>query len=166
LHYDNSKRAAVMRHYANALLFMAVDYIAVVLAQIAAYNICIFSGRLLANSFVFSPDYQYIYIPMIFILCIGTNDGYMFNRPAMDFSRDVFKGVVFGIIMCGILLFAMHETFFVSRAYAGLLSVIVILLVAVFRYVVAKRLKKLPILKERILIIGAGKTAEKNKEIL
>lgn len=62
MHYDNSKRAAVMRHYANALLFMAVDYIAVVLAQIAAYNICIFSGRLLANSFVFSPDYQYIYI--------------------------------------------------------------------------------------------------------
>ncbi|MBP3232632.1 MAG: undecaprenyl-phosphate galactose phosphotransferase WbaP [Anaerovibrio sp.] len=164
MHYDNSKRAAVMRHYANALLFMAVDYIAVVLAQIAAYNICIFSGRLLANSFVFSPDYQYIYIPMIFILCIGTNDGYMFNRPAMDFSRDVFKGVVFGIIMCGILLFAMHETFFVSRAYAGLLSVTVILLVAVFRYVVAKRLKKLPILKERILIIGAGKTAERIKK--
>ena len=101
---------------------------------------------------------------MIFILCIGTNDGYMFNRPAMDFSRDVFRGVVFGIVMCGILLFAMHETFFVSRAYAGLLSVTVILLVAVFRYVVAKRLKKLPILKERILIIGAGKTAERIKK--
>ena len=105
---ETKHNSSAFRHYTHVLVFMAVDYAAVVLAQLLSYQLCILNGRVLAKSLVFSPEYQYIYIPVIFILCIGTNHGYRFNRPSMEFSRDVFKGVVFGIIMCGILLFAMH----------------------------------------------------------
>ncbi|WP_297962976.1 exopolysaccharide biosynthesis polyprenyl glycosylphosphotransferase [uncultured Anaerovibrio sp.] len=160
---ETKHNSSAFRHYTHVLVFMAVDYAAVVLAQLLSYQLCILNGRVLAKSLVFSPEYQYIYIPVIFILCIGTNHGYRFNRPSMEFSRDVFKGVVFGIIMCGILLFAMHESLLVSRAYAAFVSVSVMLLVAVFRYGILKKLKTMPILKENLLIIGAGKTAERIK---
>ena len=164
LRYFINSNSSSIKHYANVLVFMALDYIAVVLAQMLSYDICIWSGRWLSNSFVFSADYQYIFIPTIFILCIGTNEGYLFNRPSMAVSKDVFKGLLFGIVICGILLFAMHESLLVSRAYAATVSVLVMILVAVFRYTAAKYLKRKPWLKEDLLIIGAGTTAERIKK--
>ena len=161
MRYFINSNSSSIKHYANVLVFMALDYIAVVLAQMLSYDICIWSGRWLSNSFVFSAAYQYIFIPAIFILCIGTNEGYLFNRPSMAVSKDVFKGLLFGIVICGILLFAMHESLLVSRAYAATVSVLVMILVAVLRYGTVKFLKTKPWLKEDMLLIGAGKTAER-----
>ena len=161
MHTKAGNKLSLISHYTNILVFMAVDYIAVVLAQKCSFNLCMLCGRSLAHSFVFSSEYQYIFIPIIFIMCIGVSDGYLFNRPSMDFSRDVFKGVIFGIVMCGVLLFAMHETVLVSRAYAAFLSLTVVIFVAVFRYGAAKYIKTTSCLKENIIIIGAGKTAER-----
>lgn len=158
---QRSGNSSTKRHYANILVLVLVDYIAVVLAQILSHNICLWSGKWLMDSFVFTADYQFIYIPAVFILCIGTNDGYVFNRPSVNFSRDVFRGLLFSILMCGILLFAMHDSLLVSRTYAAILSVTVIVLVAVLRYGTVKFLKTKPWLKEDMLLIGAGKTAER-----
>lgn len=163
LNKDNQYSSSVLRQYANMLVFVLVDYVSVVLAQLVSYDLAVFSGRQLAASFVFRSDYQYIFIPVIFILCIGINGGYRFNRPSLDFSRDVFKGVLFGLVMCGILLFAVHEMSLISRAYVAFFTVMVIILVGIFRYIVSKCIKDLPLLKENILVIGAGKTAERIK---
>ncbi|MCR5176918.1 MAG: sugar transferase [Anaerovibrio sp.] len=161
MHSSDNISATTIRHFSNILVFIVLDYIAVVLAQYISRIICGFLGKDLVTSMVFSSEYQYIFIPAIILLCIALKEGYLFNRPSLDMGRDIFKGLVFGIIMCGIILFAMRELTAISRTYTGVLSVMIVLSVAVIRYGASKIIDANGWFREDILLIGAGKTAER-----
>ena len=145
------------------LLFIIVDYIALVLAQETAYQIRELFQGFLPTVFVLPINYQFIYIPLVFILCIAVQSGYEFNRPSLDVSQGVFKGLLFGMVMSIIILFVINASGKVSRLFCFLFVFTSLGWVATLRYAVSKFIKGSTLLKEEIIVIGAGKTAERIK---
>lgn len=153
-HMDQGRRIAV-------LLLVMADYLALLSAEKTALWLQgIF--RIEASSLMALPwDYQYIYIPGMFLLIMLLAEGYRFNRPSLEMARDVFRGICFGFLMYMLLIFLMRNSMQVSRYYAGCFLVFMLLYMALGRYVLGKILLRAECLKERVLLIGAGKTAER-----
>ncbi|MBQ5731743.1 MAG: hypothetical protein IIV59_01150, partial [Selenomonadaceae bacterium] len=153
-HMAQGRRLAV-------LLLVAADYLALLSAEKTALWLQgIF--RIEASSLMALPwDYQYIYIPGMFLLIMLLAEGYRFNRPSLEMARDVFRGICFGFLMYMLLIFLMRNSMQVSRYYAGCFLVFMLLYMALGRYVLGKILLRAECLKERVLLIGAGKTAER-----
>ena len=145
-----------------AVLMLAVaDYLSLLAAEGTALGLQgIF--RVDASSMMAMPwDYQYLYIPGMFLLIMLLAEGYRFNRPSLEMARDVFRGICFGFLMYMLLIFLMRNSMQVSRYYAGCFLVFTFLYVALGRYVVGRVVLKAESLQERVLLIGAGKTAER-----
>ena len=145
-----------------AVLMLAVaDYLSLLAAEGTALGLQgIF--RVDASSMMAMPwDYQYLYIPGMFLLIMLLAEGYRFNRPSLEMARDVFRGICFGFLMYMLLIFLMRNSMQVSRYYAGCFLVFTFLYVALGRYVVGRVVLKAESLQERVLLIGAGRTAER-----
>ncbi|MGM9581177.1 MAG: sugar transferase, partial [Anaerovibrio sp.] len=154
------KHMAQGRRIAVLLLVMA-DYLVLLSAEKTALWLQgIF--RVDASSMMAMPlDYQYIYIPGVFLLIMLLAEGYRFNRPSLEMARDVFRGICFGFLMYMLLIFLMRNSMQISRYYAGCFWVFTFVYVALGRYVVGNIMLKAEALQERVLLIGAGKTAER-----
>ena len=153
-HMAHGRRIAV-------LLLVAADYLSLLAAEgTALWLQGIF--RVDSSGMMVMPwDYQYIYIPGMFLLIMLLAEGYRFNRPSLEMARDVFRGICFGFLMYMLLIFLMRNSMQVSRYYAGCFLVFMLLYMALGRYVLGKILLRAECLKERVLLIGAGKTAER-----
>ena len=143
------------------LLLVVADYLSLLAAEgTALWMQGIF--RVGASSMmVMSWDYQYLYIPGMFLLIMLLADGYRLNRPSLEMARDVFLGVCFGFSIYMLLIFLMRNSMQISRYYAGCFWVFTFVYVALGRYVAGNIMLKAEALQERVLLIGAGKTAER-----
>lgn len=142
------------------LLLLAADYFSLLAAEgTALYLQGIF--RAYASSVMAMPrDYQYIYIPGMFLLIMLLAGCYRLNRPSLEMARDIFWGICFGFLMYVLLIFLMRNSMQVSRYYAGCFFAAAFLYVALGRYALGRLLLYASGFKERVLLIGAGKTAE------
>ena len=142
-------------------LHLLVDYLAIVAAEHTALWL---QGmfRVEASRMMVLPwEYQYIYYPALFLLVMFQADGYRFNRPSLDVTRDVFKGACYGFLMYMLVIFLMRNRLQVSRYYAGCFLLFSLIYIAVGRYLLGHFVLQLQCLQERILLIGAGRTAER-----
>ena len=145
-----------------AVLMLAVaDYLSLLVAEGTALGLQgIF--RVNASSMMAMPwDYQYLYIPGMFLLIMLLAEGYRLNRPSLEMARDVFRGICFGFLMYMLLIFLMRNSMQVSRYYAGCFWLFSFAYVALGRYVVGRVVLRAEALQERVLLIGAGRTAER-----
>ena len=143
------------------LLLVVADYISLLAAEGTALGLQgIF--RVDASNMMAMPwDYQYLYIPGMFLLIMLLAEGYRLNRPSLEMARDVFRGICFGFLMYMLLIFLMRNSMQVSRYYAGCFWAFTFVYVALGRYVAGNIMLKAEALQERVLLIGAGKTAER-----
>ena len=142
-------------------LLIAADYLALLTAEITALYLQGIFRVDASNVMVMPWDYQYMYIPGMFLLIMLLADGYRFNRPSLEMARDVFRGICFGFLLYMLMIFLMRNSMQVSRYYAVCFLVFTFLYEALGRYLVGKILLKAGRLHERVLLIGAGKTAER-----
>lgn len=149
------------RWYIVLALHVLIDYVSLIVAEKTALIMqSIF--RIQASQQMILPwDYQYIYIPGMFLLIMLISNGYKFNRPSMDMARDVFKGCCFGFLICMLMIFLMRNSMQVSRYYAVCFFVCLLLYMSIMRYTVGCVLHSIERIKEPVLLIGAGKTADK-----
>ncbi|MSU09389.1 undecaprenyl-phosphate galactose phosphotransferase WbaP [Veillonellaceae bacterium WCA-693-APC-5D-A] len=142
-------------------MHILMDYICIVLAEKTALWLqSIF--RLEASAAMLLPwDYQYVYIPCMFLLFLFMSDSYRFNRPSLDMARDVFKGSGCGFLMYIMVIFLMRNSMQVSRYYAFCFLLFFLLYIFLGRAAISKLLSHVPSFREQILLIGAGKTAER-----
>ena len=143
-----------------SLLHIVSDYLAILLAEKTALFLQgIF--RVQASQMMILPwDYQYIYIPGMFLLLLSISESYKFNRPSMEVARDVGKGCCVAILMYMLVIFLMRNSMQVSRYYAVCFFAFMVLYIGVFRNLLEGILKKCPNMQEPVLLLGAGKTAE------
>lgn len=143
------------------LLLIAADYFSLLAAEgTALYLQGIF--RIHASSMMAVPwDYQYIYIPGMFLMIMLLAGCYRLNRPSLEMARDIFHGICFGFLLYMLLIFLMRNSMQISRYYAGCFFAASFVYVALGRYVTGKILLSAAGFKERVLLIGAGKTAER-----
>ena len=157
---SKQSRVSSRRHYLHMVLYIGIDYLAVVMAQELALFIHSLLQYILPTTFSMPMEYQLIFIPTIYIACIALAGGYDFNRPSLDISKDVFWGLCYSFVLCIMMLFFIHVAGQISRLYAGCFFLSSLVCTAVLRYAVGKYLQGVTLLKERIIILGAGRTAE------
>lgn len=161
---SNNARGASRRHYLNILIYMLTDYVALVGALELSYHLRELFAPFLSTVFVLYPSYKFIYIPVLYLICISMVGGYGFNRPSVNVAKDVLKGLVYSFILCFFVLFVIHTTNRLSRLYAALFFITSIISVGTLRLLVGMYLKKMPWIKEDVIVLGAGKTAEGIRE--
>lgn len=157
---SKQSRVSSRRHYLHMLLYIGIDYLAVVMAQELAMYLHSLLQYFLPTTFSMPAEYQLIFIPVIYIACIALGGGYDFNRPSLDISKDVFWSLCYSFVLCIMVLFFIHVAGQISRLYAGCFFLCSLVCTAVLRYAVGKYLQGVTWLKERTIILGAGKTAE------
>lgn len=157
---QQNRISEVWRSKLFALLHIASDYMAIVLAEKTALFLQSVFRIEASQAMRLLWDYQYAYVPLMFLLILSISDAYKFNRPSLEVGRDVVKGCCVAILMYMLIIFLMHNSMQVSRFYAGSFFVCMMAYIGVFRHLLGELLKRFPIMQEPVLLLGAGKTAE------
>lgn len=161
-----AKSGIVSKRQLMALLYIVVDYLAILLGEYTALELLgVFrSGN--KQMVLLSWDYVMIFIPCMFLLILFQSNCYRFNRPSIDVARDVFKGCCFCFFMYMLVIFFMRNEINPSRFYMVVFFAFMVLYIAVLRYIAGKLVMRAGCFKEDILLIGAGKTAERLLEAM
>ena len=133
------------KNYIILLFCFLADYLAVILAENAALYIQgIFRAD--ANIAMAMPwDYQYIYIPAIFVLIFANTGCYKFNRPSLDLAKDIFHGIFLSFLIYTLLIFVLKNNMQVSRCF-----LFVFLLLDFLSFIITSVYTKIPPFFDRI----------------
>ena len=140
-------------------LSVLVDYISILLAEKSA----MWMTALLADAGMYdrlASPYLYFWITVIFILFYARSNIYHM-RPILDKVRDIFYCTFNGLTVSLLLLYFAHKNIVDSAVFPVAFAVCVFGLGYVIRYLYWRCLKSWHLLYEPIILIGAGKTAEK-----
>ena len=148
-----------LHRYVRRVLSVLTDYIAILLAEKSAMwvtALLVDSGRYerLASS------YTYFWIPVIFILFYARSNIYHM-RPILDKIRDIFYCTCNGLAVSLLFLYFAHKNIVDSVVFPVAFAVCAFVLGYAVRYVFWRCLKSWHLLYEPVILIGAGKTAEK-----
>ena len=138
---------------------MLTDYIAILLAEKSAMwvtALLVDAGRYerLASS------YTYFWIPVIFILFYSRSNIYHM-RPILDKIRDIFYCTCNGLVVSLLFLYFAHKNIVDSVVFPVAFAIFAFVLGYIIRYVYWRCQKSWHLLYEPVILIGAGKTAEK-----
>ena len=145
--------------YLRRVMSVLVDYIAILLAEKSAMwvtALLVDAGRYerLASS------YTYFWIPVIFILFYSRSNIYHM-RPILDKIRDIFYCTCNGLVVSLLFLYFAHKNIVDSVVFPVAFAIFAFVLGYVIRYVYWRCQKSWHLLYEPVILIGAGKTAEK-----
>lgn len=143
------------------LLYVLLDYAAIISAEHTSLWLQGIFRTEAGQAMLLPWEYQYVYIPSIIMLSMLQSDCYRFNRPSLDMVRDVFKGGCFGFLMYMLLIFLVRNSMQISRYYALCFLFFMLLYITVLRSCGGKIIHRIKVLREPILLAGAGKTAER-----
>lgn len=141
-------------------LILITDYIAVVLSLIISLYIRHILPIGYPEAFTIPSLYLYILIPVIYLIILSSNNTHLRYLPIWRLSRDIFKSVTFSIIAILMLMFLGQIIEVTSRLYVLIVWIVSYVLILVFRYILKRVVNHTGIYERRLLIIGAGKTAE------
>ena len=141
------------------LLLIAIDYIAIVSAEQAAFSLRNFlvttNGQLHISWLNF-----WVVFPTIYLLFIAVHHPY--NRRVQFYKviQKLFYAVCYASVAVIMVLYFGKLAATTSRLFVGLLWIFSFINLVTFRYIFKKFLEKSNIMQVPVLIIGAGKTAE------
>ncbi len=148
---QNSSLRAKARPYLMPVFFLLTDYIAVILTGHIATAIYDLSIR---NSYI------YFWLPLTFLLFLAQSRIYSVMQPFIYTVRSIFYGVSFAVVACVVALY-----FFTSwqapRSFFLVFWLLMLMTIYVERLAVSIYLKYSHHLYEDVILIGAGKTAER-----
>ena len=145
--------------YLRRIMSVLTDYIAILLAEKSAMwvtALLVDAGRYerLASS------YTYFWIPVIFILFYSRSNIYHM-RPILDKIRDIFYCTCNGLVVSLLFLYFAHKNIVDNAVFPVAFAVCAFGLGYAIRYLYWRCLKSWHLLYEPVILIGAGKTAEK-----
>ena len=136
------------------------DYIAIILAENIALNICSYINP--GKFYVHIPNmYLYLWVPAVFIFFLFYAGAHKKMLPYWEIIRNIFCAGFYSVIASIFMLYLIHENIsHISRLYIVLLFVLSFVLLCLMRKLLVCICNKLDILKEPVIFIGGGKTAE------
>ena len=162
--WTNKARARQARHqrYLYPVLFLILDYLAILLAEKEALWLHhLLEGNLLPAPYRIAPQYVYLWVPLIFILFLGQSHAYRQMQSIVDAARSLFFAVLYGLLASLVIIYFSAASLLTSRLFVGLSTVLIILNLYVIRYLMKLFLKKAHLFYEPVILVGAGKTAER-----
>lgn len=155
-----AKIPAHIRRICALLLFIAFDYIAILLAEKMAFGLHDLYGLFMGTSYHVPDAYLFFWIPLVFIAFLAIAQTYTKMQPILETVRQIFYAVLYALITCILALYFMEASMLASRLYVVLFGVLALLAIYAGRYLLLKSLKVANILMKPVIVIGAGKTAE------
>ncbi|SDO97311.1 undecaprenyl-phosphate galactose phosphotransferase WbaP [Selenomonas ruminantium] len=147
---NNSIRQKV-RRYLTPVLFLMMDYLAVIL-----------TGQMSTSIYDLSihKAYLYFWLPLTFLLFLAQSRVYNTMQPFIYTVRSIFYGVTYAMVACVVALY-----FFTSwqapRSFFLTFWLLMLIIIYIERLLVSAYLKKSGHLYYEVIFIGAGKTAER-----
>ncbi len=152
------KLRSVCAEYANAAIFLLLDYLAIAAADAQAVWT---RGLFFPAETYLSLPYGKLWLPLLFLLFLYRSGVYLKMQPALRTVQEIFYAVCCGMITCILLLYFLKASLLASRCYIAALFFFTLLNLYLLRYSVGKLLKKSGVFCEPVLLLGAGKTAER-----
>ena len=156
-----SETSAVLCRVCAPLLFIIFDYLAILLAERMAFGMHDVYGTLMRTSYHVPNAYLFFWIPLVFIAFLAISQTYTKMQPIIAMVQQIFYAVLYALITCILILYFMQASMLASRLYAILFGFLTLFNVYVGRYILLKLLKKMNWLTKPVILIGAGKTAER-----
>lgn len=141
-------------------LILITDYIAVVLSLLVSMWIRHILPIGNPAGFIVPPLYLFIYIPVIFLIVLSSNNTHLRYVPTWRLSKDIFKSVSYSIVTILLLMFLGNIIEVTSRLYVLIEWGIAFSFILAFRYILRRVVNQTGIYRRKLLILGAGKTAE------
>ena len=145
-------------HIIIPLILILSDYVAVLCAEQLSFTL---RNLLITNHGELNvpPLIFWVITPLIYIIFLHICESYTRNKQFWRVIAGIFKACIYAIFNCVILLYIIHIAEFISRLYMGFLGIFAFLFIVLFRYIIKKLLDVLRVLKEPVLLMGAGKNA-------
>ena len=146
------------KKYFTTVLFIILDYLAIVAAeQSAVYlrNLCFGATRLHISWLNF-----WVIFPALYLLFINMRQLYSRRMPFYKEVEQLFNACLYGTVALVFVLYVAQIAARTSRFFVLLFAILVFIFMAILRYATKKYLVKKQLLQIPVLIIGAGKTAE------
>ena len=150
-----------MRRLLPEITLMTCDYVAIVVAQFISLFIRNVADYWYNMYYFYSYSYIFIFVPAIFIIFLMQARTYKQMKPIVDTMRDIFLAVFYGWIAAIIVIYLLKASNQSSRLFMLLLMPTVLFNVCVLRYAVMKFFKRKNLFTEKVILVGAGKTAER-----
>ncbi len=147
---NNSIRQKV-RPYLTPILFLLADYMAVILTGHISAAIY---GLSIHNSYI------YLWLPMTFLLFLAQSHAYTAMQPFIYTVRSIFYGVSYAMVACLVALY-FFTTWQAPRSFFVVFWLVMLVTIYVERLAVSLYLKYRHHLYEDVILIGAGRTAER-----
>ncbi len=150
-----------LKSFIPTIIFIVCDYVAIVSAEYISFFVRN-SVDFWNNAYYFyTYSYIFIFIPCLFIIFLSHSHSYRQMQPIVDTMRDIFMSVFYGWIASIILIYFLKAGNQTSRLFIFLLLFTVLTNVCLFRYAVMKLFKIRNFFTEKVIVVGAGLTAEK-----
>ena len=150
-----------MRRFLPTVIFMALDYAAIVSAEFISFFIRNYVDFWNNAIYFYSYSYIFFFVPCLFIIFLTHSNSYRQMKPIVDTMRDIFFAVFCGWVASIIFIYFAKAGEQSSRLYIFLLLLMVLVNVCIFRYAAMKFIKIKNIFTEKIIVVGAGLTAER-----
>ena len=142
------------------IVIFAVEYIAVLIAEklslIIQHNLPGMNGQ-----FYISDLYFYGIIPLVFIFFLyytKVNERFILYWETL---QRTFYAVLYSEIFCVVLLYLFKTSNYVSRTYVVIFFAMAFICLCISRQLLIKTCRRLNLMKEAVVFIGAGKTTQK-----
>lgn len=149
------------QRYLLPLIFAAVDYLAVVLAEGCAVALRNATDFWRHSQYEIPDAYEYIWVPLVFIVFLHLMHTYRQAQPVVDMIRRIFYAVLNGLLASVLLLYLLKLTDSASRLFFVFFVIFALLFLYIGRYILLKVLKRYQYFHEPVVLVGAGKTAER-----
>ena len=141
-----------------SVFFAVLDYIAVIIAEIAAFGL---QNLLTSDEYRIGGTYLFLWVPLIFLIFLYSTRAYTHMQPVIIIVRDVCHSVGYGIVTCLVILYLFQNALTGGRLYVLLFAVLVLFDILVLRLGARYILKRRHMLEEPVVFVGAGVTAER-----
>lgn len=142
------------------IIFLAIDYLMVVIGVLCAYEIRLHIIPLSVESFHIKEIYLFLFIPLTYLTMLLITKSYGQENSLAERIRVIFKASLYSVVWSIILMYFGHVSGDVSRLFVGLSWLLSFISLVIGRIILGKLLKKLGLLEIPAVIIGAGLTAE------
>ena len=140
-----------LRPYLAPIIFMAADYIAVILTGLISTGI---------YSLSIGSDYIYLWLPVTFLIFLAQSQAYATMQPLIYTVRSIFYAATYGLVAYIVALYFFTD-WMAARSFFVVFWLILLITLYIERLIVSFWLKHSHHLYEDVIFIGAGRTAER-----
>ena len=140
-----------LRPYLSTIIFMVMDYIAVILTGMVSTGLYDLS---------IDDSYIYLWLPLTFLIFLAQSKAYATMQPIIYTVRNIFHAGTYGLIAYIVALYFFTD-WMAARSFFVVFWLVLLLILYIERLAVSLWLKHCHHLYEDVIFIGAGRTAER-----